>query len=207
MLAFKVKLLLSCFVAIIALVNPIQKVFVITSLQSQFDEASTRLIAIKATITAFIILVFFLLLGEIVFSYAFHVEIYAFQITCGVVLFYNGLSGLQKGMFINVDKNISIKDITAVPIAIPMIAGPATITAAVTFPSHYGHTNTIVSFAAALAINLVFMIYAGQIGKVLTKYNLMNPLVRIFGLIVATIGVQMVLNGIWTFVTELSKTV
>ncbi len=205
MLAFKVKLLLSCFVAIIALVNPIQKVFVITSLQNQFDEASTRLIAIKATITAFIILVFFLLLGEIVFSYAFYVEIYAFQITCGVVLFYNGLSGLQKGMFIKVDKNVSVKDITTVPIAIPMIAGPATITAAVTFPANYGHTNTIVSIAAALAINLVFMLYARNIGKFLSRYNLMNPLVRIFGLIVATIGVQMILNGIWTFVTEIVK--
>lgn len=205
MLAFKVKLLLSCFVAIIALVNPIQKVFVITSLQNQFDETSTRLIAIKATITAFIILVFFLLLGEIVFSYAFHVEIYAFQITCGVVLFYNGLSGLQKGMFIKVDKNVSVKDITTVPIAIPMIAGPATITAAVTFPANYGHTNTIVSIAVALAINLVFMLYARNIGKFLSRYNLMNPLVRIFGLIVATIGVQMILNGIWTFVTEIVK--
>lgn len=207
MLAFKVKLLLSCFVAIIALVNPIQKVFVITSLQNQFDEASTRIIAIKATITAFIILVFFLLLGEIVFSYAFHVELYAFQITCGIVLFYNGISGLQKGMFIHVDKNITIKDITAVPIAIPMIAGPATITAAVTFPAHYGRTNTIVSIAAALAITLIFMVYARHIGKFLSKYNLMNPLVRIFGLIVATIGVQMILNGIWAFVTELSKTI
>lgn len=205
MLAFKVKLLVSCFVAIIALVNPIQKVFVITSLQNQFDEASTRLIAVKATITAFITLIFFLLLGQVVFSYAFHVELYAFQITCGIVLFYNGISGLQKGMFINVDKNISVKDITAVPIAIPMIAGPATITAAVTFPAHYGHTNTIVSIAAALAINLVFMLYARHIGKFLSRYNLMNPLVRIFGLIVATIGVQMILNGIWTFVTEIIK--
>ncbi len=205
MFAFKIKLLLSCFVAIVALINPIQKVFVITSLQSQFDEASTRLIAIKATITAFIILVFFLLLGEIVFSYAFHIETYAFQITCGVVLFYNGLSGLQKGMFVRVDKNVSVKDITAVPIAIPMIAGPATITAAVTFPSHYGHTNTIVSIAAALAINLVFMLYARRIGKFLSRYNLMNPLVRIFGLIVATIGVQMILNGIWTFVIQIMK--
>lgn len=205
MLAFKVKLLLSCFVAIIALVNPIQKVFVITTLQNQFDEVSTRLIAIKATVTAFIILVFFLLLGEVVFSYAFHIEIYAFQITCGVVLFYNGLSGLHKGMFIKLDQNVSIKDITAVPIAIPMIAGPATITAAVTFPSNYGHINTIVSIAAALVINLVFMLYARHIGKFLSRYNLMNPLVRIFGLIVATIGVQMILNGVWTFVTEIIK--
>jgi multiple antibiotic resistance protein len=53
------KLLLSCFVAFVALVNPIQKVFVITSLQQQFDIKSTKIIAVKASITALIILLFF----------------------------------------------------------------------------------------------------------------------------------------------------
>ena len=202
MLAFKVKLLLSCFVAFIALVNPIQKVFVVTSLQQQFDTKSTTLISIKASLTALIILVFFLLVGEVVFNYVFHIELYAFQITCGVVLFYNGITGLQRGEFIKLEKNMTIKDITAVPIAIPMIAGPATITAAVTFPAHYGHTNTIVSIIAALTVNLVFMIYASKIGGFLNRFNLLNPLIRIFGLIVATIGVQMVFNGLLGFIKQ-----
>lgn len=206
MLAFKVKLLLSCFVAFVALVNPIQKVFIITSLQSQFSSKELRLIAIKSTITALIILIFFLLVGEVVFSYAFHIEIYAFQVTCGAVLFYNGISGLQKGDFLNVDKSVTVKDITVVPIAIPMIAGPATITAAVTLPADYGHTNTIVSIVAALAINLVFMIYARSIGGLLSRFNLLNPLIRIFGLIVATIGVQMVFNGLLGFIQTASNT-
>jgi multiple antibiotic resistance protein len=205
MLAFKVKLLLSCFVAFVALVNPIQKVFIITSLQSQFNSKELRIIAIKSTITALIILIFFLLVGEVVFSYAFHIEIYAFQVTCGAVLFYNGISGLQKGDFLNVDKNVTIKDITVVPIAMPMIAGPATITAAVTLPADYGHTNTIVSIVAALAINLVFMIYARSIGGFLSRLNLLNPLIRIFGLIVATIGVQMVFNGLLGFIKAASS--
>ena len=195
------KLLLSCFVAFVALVNPIQKVFVITSLQQQFDIKSTKIIAVKASITALIILLFFYLVGNIVLNYVFRIELYAFQITCGVVLFYNGLSGLQKGMFLKLERNMTIRDISAVPIAMPMIAGPATITAAVTFYADYGHVVTIISIVAALAVNLVFMLYANKIGTVLSKYNLMNPLVRIFGLIVATIGTQMVLNGIRGFVS------
>ncbi len=200
---FNFKLFLSCFVAFVALVNPIQKVFVITSLQQQFDLKSTRVIAYKASLTALIILLFFYLLGNVVLNYVFRIELYAFQITCGVVLFYNGLSGLQKGMFIKMEKNMTIKDISAVPIAMPMIAGPATITAAVTFPSDYGHLTTVVAIVSALAINLVFMLYASNIGKFLSRFNLMNPLVRIFGLIVATIGTQMVLNGIAGFILAL----
>ncbi|MGE0090573.1 MAG: MarC family protein [Bacteroidales bacterium] len=200
------KLLLSGFVAFIALVNPIQKVFVITSIQQQFDKKSTAAISIRSTITALIILIFFLLVGEIVFNYVFRIELYAFQVTCGVVLFYNGISGLQKGIFINLEKNMTIKDITAVPIAIPMIAGPATITAAVTFPSHYGHSNTIIAIIAALLVNLVFMLFASKIGQFLSKLNLMNPLIRIFGLIVATIGVQLIFNGISSFVFDIPRT-
>jgi multiple antibiotic resistance protein len=197
------KLLLGCFVAFVALVNPIQKVFVVTSLRQQFDEKMTKTISVRASFTALLILLFFLLVGRVVFSYVFHIELYAFQITCGVVLFYNGITGLQKGVFFKLDQSMSVKDITAVPIAIPMIAGPATITAAVTFPAEYGQVITIISIVAALCINLIFMVYAGLIDKALSRFNLMNPLVRIFGLIVATIGVQMVFNGIKSFIEVL----
>ena len=204
MLTVYFKLFVSCFVAFVALVNPIQKVFLVNSLQQQFDRKSLKTISIKSTLTALAILILFLLAGQLIFNYVFHIELYAFQITCGVVLFYNGIVGLQNGVFLKFDKNMSIKDITAVPIAIPMIAGPATITAAVTFPAHYGHLITVFSIVVALSINLVFMLYAAKIGGLLNKYNLLNPLIRIFGLIVAAIGVQMILNGISGFISKFS---
>ena len=141
----KFNLILSCFVAILALVNPIQKVLIVTSLQERFSPTELRYISIKSTITAMLILIFFLYLGQVTFSYVFRVELYSFQITCGAVLMYNGLSGLLKGFFMKVDEHIKIADLTTVPIAIPMIAGPATITAAVTFPVQYSRFVTIVS--------------------------------------------------------------
>lgn len=193
-------LIINCFIAMIALVNPFQKVFVVTSLQKQFDIKSTRFISVKATITALLILLIFLFSGQAILHDVFRIEIYAFQVTCGVVLFYNGLNGLQKGTFINIEKQLSLREISAVPIALPMIAGPATITAAVTFPADYGHISTIIAIVLSLGINLIFMIYAAQIGRFLERFNLLNPLVRIFGLIVATIGIQMVLNGLRGFV-------
>ena len=194
------RLIINCFIAMVALVNPFQKVFVVTSLQKQFDIKTTRFIAVKATFTALIILLIFLFAGQAILHDVFRIEIYAFQITCGVVLFYNGLNGLQKGIFINLEKNMTIKDISTIPMALPMIAGPATITAAVTFPADFGNIATIIAIFLSLGVNLLFMIYAAQIGKVLEKFNLLNPLVRIFGLIVATIGTQMVLSGIRGFI-------
>lgn len=199
------KLILSCVVAILALVNPIQKVLIITSLQERFSVRDLRYISIKSTITATLILIFFLYLGDITFTYVFRVELYSFQVTCGAVLMYNGLSGLLKGFFLKVDENIKLADLTTVPIAIPMIAGPATITAAVTFPMQYGRWITIVAILTALVVNLFFMLEARRIGSFLIKYNFMNPLIRIIGLIVATIGLQMVFDGIGVFISSLAR--
>lgn len=198
------KLIISCVVAILALVNPIQKVLIITSLQERFPVRDLRYISIKSTITATLILIFFLYLGDITFTYVFRVELYSFQVTCGAVLMYNGLSGLLKGFFLKVDENIKLADLTTVPIAIPMIAGPATITAAVTFPMQYGRWITIVAILTALVVNLFFMLEARRIGSFLIKYNFMNPLIRIIGLIVATIGLQMVFDGIGVFISSLA---
>lgn len=194
------RILLSGLVAFFALVNPIHKILVITSLQDQFDDKQLRYLSIKSSLTAFVILIFFLFLGELIFNYVFHIQLYAFKVACGVVLFYNGIEGLQKGAFLKIDKNIKLDDILTVPIAMPMIAGPATITAAVTFPAHYGRVITILAIFMAIVLNLLFMLYAKQIGKFLTRLNIMNALIRITGLIVATIGLQLVFDGIANFI-------
>ena len=198
-----VKMILACIVALLALVNPVQKVLIVTSLQERFSPKELRYISIKSSITAALILIFFLFLGEVTFSYVFHVELYSFQITCGAVLMYNGLSGLLKGFFLKVDEHIKLADLT-VPIAIPMIAGPATITAAVTFPVQYGREITIIAILIALVVNLFCMLQARRIGNFLIKYNFMNPLIRIIGLIVATIGLQMIFDGITLFIKTLT---
>ncbi|MBN2175692.1 MAG: MarC family protein [Bacteroidales bacterium] len=197
------KLFLSAFVALFALVNPIHKILVITSLQSHFSEKELKYISLKSSLTALIILIFFLLLSEMIFNYIFHIQLYAFRIICGVVLIFNGLSGLQKGVLLNIDQNLKLTDVTTVPIAIPMIAGPATITAAVTFPAHYGRLVTIIAIVAALTLNLLIMLNSKKIGHVLIKYNFMNALIRITGLFVATIGLQMAFDGITNYIQTL----
>lgn len=197
------KLLLASIVAFFALVNPVHKILVINSLKDNFNDKDLKFLSIKSTITAFVILIFFQVLGELIFDYVFHIELYSFKITCGIVLIYSGLTGLQKGEFLKIDNNIKLVDIANVPIAIPMIAGPATITAAVTFPANYGSIYTAISIFIALALNLILMLFAKKIGKVLIKYNFMSALIRITGLIVATIGLQMILDGIRNFILTL----
>ncbi|MDZ4200281.1 MAG: MarC family protein, partial [Kiritimatiellia bacterium] len=48
----------------------------------------------------------------------------------------------------------------------------------------------------ALLINFGIMRVSKQLGAILSRFNVLGALIRITGLIVMTIGVQMVLTGI-----------
>lgn len=192
--------IISAAVAMLALVNPIQKIFLISSLRENLSDAQIRSIITKSTLIAFVTLIVFLAFGNIIFHYVFHIQLYAFRITCGSVLVYSGLMALNKGVIIQIDKNVRIQDISSVPIAIPMIAGPGTITAAVSFPNEYGAAATIAGIVVALGINFLVMLSARHTGQFLIRHNFMSPLLRIIGLIVATIGIQMMSDGVVDFI-------
>ena len=157
----------------------------------------------RSTRTAFIVLLIFLTLGNQILAYVFNIEIYAFQIMCGVVLAINGLTALQKGVYVQLNKHSTIDDIITVPIAVPMIAGPATITAVTTMPLLYGIWISVAAVTVGMLVNWIVMRKSNVLGAFLNKYNLLNPMSRIFGLIVAAIGVQMILNGLKTFIGTL----
>lgn len=192
---------LSAFIAFLALVNPVQKLFVVFSLQDNYTPKELKWIVTKATITAFLVLIIFLYLGDVILGYVFNMELYAFQVTCGVVLFYNGFLGLQKGSFLKISPETKITDIMVVPIAVPMIAGPATITAVVTMPATYGRATMILAVVVALGVNMLLMRYGSRLANWLVRLNILMPMIRITGLIVAAIGMQMIFNGISTFLS------
>lgn len=201
----EIKLFLSAFFAFLALVNPLQKLFVVMSLQESYTQDDVRKIVNRSNRTALEVLVLFLFAGEIVLNYVFNLQLYAFQTTCGLVLLYNGFMGLQKGAFLSLDGKTRMEDIIAVPIAVPMIAGPATITAVVSMPSIYGKWITVSAVILAIAVNWAIMRYANPISKILTRYNILMPLIRITGLIVAAIGTQMIFNGVKSFLEHLTQ--
>lgn len=198
-----IKLFFIALMTFISLLNPIQKIFVIFSLQDTYDHKSLMTIVNRSTRTAFIVLLIFLTLGNQILGYIFNIDMYSFQIICGIVLAINGLSALQKGAYVQIDKNASIEDIITVPIAVPMIAGPASITAVVTMPLIYGIWISMAALTVGIFINWIVMRNSNLLGTFLNKYNLLNPMSRIFGLIVAAIGVQMILNGLKAFISTL----
>lgn len=186
---------IDCTLALIALINPISKIFLVTTLKENTDNSGLRHLIIKSSIIALAILLTFTFIGNFLLLKFFHIQIYSFKIAGGIVLVFRGFEALNKGLFFELNHKQKLEDLSIVPLASPMIAGPATITAAVSFPAKYGMIITSLSMLAAVTVNLIIMLISPGITGVLSKHNIMGALIRITGLIVATIGVQMILDG------------
>ena len=86
-------------------------------------------------------------------------------------------------------------DLSIVPLAAPLIAGPGTIAISMSTVATNGMLFTVTVIACALVINLVFMLLSRYIGTFLDRIHVIGPLIRISGLIVTAMAVQMILSG------------
>jgi len=180
---------------LLALLNPVSKVSVLAAMASSEEPAALRRVVVKSTWVAGLILVAVMLFGNFILQGIFHVQIYSLRVAGGAVLFITGLNALRKGVFFEQDVHSHFADMAIVPLACPLIAGPATIAASLTLTTHVGKSPLILSLVGALVLNALIMLTSRQISRLLFHFNVLGALIRITGLIVMAIGVQMVFDG------------
>ena len=84
---------LSVFTGFFAIMNPIANTPIFLGLAEGQDQKTKKVIAKQATITAFIIVASFVILGKYIFE-LFGITIPAFKITGGILIFYVGFEML-----------------------------------------------------------------------------------------------------------------
>ena len=105
------------------------------------------------------------------------------------------MKAVSKGRFYEQDDLRAISDISIVPLAAPLIAGPATIAASIAMVPINGLRITLGAITIAIAANMFLMMASQRIGKLLEKIHAIGPIIRITGLIVMAMALQMILNG------------
>jgi len=196
------KNLINITLYLLALINPPSKVFFLSSaIHGPGHFRKLAQVSIRASASAFLILLSFALLGDFMFKQVFHVELYSFQVMGGIVLFASGFKALNKGVFFEADEGERILDLSIVPLASPLIAGPATITGVISFSAEHGMMITLGATLIAILINFVLMLLTEVLYRFLKHYNLIGALIRVTGLVVSTIAVQMVLAGLKAWYT------
>lgn len=187
--------LISTTAYFLALINPASKIFLLSSMQPPYKWKTLWHVCVRSTLVAFFILTVVTTAGNFVLEGIFHVQIYSLNVAGGIILFLVGFNAVQKGRFYEETALKRVSDISIVPLAAPLIAGPGTMTAVISYSSLHGVKVTVLCVTIALTLNLLIMLTSLQIGKFLEKLNVIGPLIRITGLVVTAVAVQMIFNG------------
>ncbi len=190
---------LGVFTAFFAVMNPIANTPIFQGLTEGLDHKEKKKIALRSTLTAFIIVVLFTILGKQIFD-LFDITIPAFKITGGIIIFYVGFEMLlsKKSKVSNNDDNNDHADPSISPLAIPILAGPGTIVTAMNHVTEASLAHlTIVVGVFALMILLTYLAFVLS-DKIVQKIgtNLITVLSKIMGLILAILGTGMVITGL-----------
>ncbi len=195
--------LLITIAGIFVIVNPLTTAFAFMSLTARMSEKRKQEIAMRATKISTGLFFIFALLGGLIFQ-LFGITLAAFRIAGGIILF-----GIAMGMISKRDGGESDKqkkpegdiadDISVIPIAIPFISGPGSIATVMILTSEAPTIyHTLLVFIAVL-ITTVTCYYSMIYSKVIVQYlgdAGKQIITKVFGLILAVISVQFVVNGI-----------
>jgi multiple antibiotic resistance protein len=196
---------LTVFMGFFAIMNPIANTPIFLGLTEEQPANVRRRVAMKAVLTAFILVVIFALLGKVIFQ-LFGITLPAFRIMGGILVAligYQMLHGRQSPVhhLDGKDQQASLEaalGIAVTPLAIPILAGPGTIATAMNYASTRGSGElliTVAAFALLCFITYVFFIYGDRLVRYLGPAGI-GVITRIMGLILAVIGVQMLIAGV-----------
>ena len=186
------QLILKASIAIFGVMDPVGNVPVFMSLTDRMSMKERRAIAVKSVARASLILLFFVFFGNWVLD-AFQISYESFRIASGLVLVFLGFQILF-GFRFNRDAAAE-EDISVVPLAMPLIAGPGTITTAVIFTKEFGYVPTLVGLGVNLLLSLLLFKYAHLVTRLIGRKGSL-VFARVMGLILIAIGVEFARNGI-----------
>jgi multiple antibiotic resistance protein len=200
----EIQFFIFCLTTLFTLINPIGISPILIIMTERFSEKEKINIAKKGSLTAFITLILFSLVGSVIFNF-FGITIEAFQIMGGILFFRNGLRmldskiGRSRTTPAEQEESEESDDIAVSPIGIPLIAGPGAITAAMLLssqtPQLYSYFTLI--FSIFFVLSLVYLILRN--GNVILKLlgtTGIRIIQRLMGLILMVIAVQFVINGV-----------
>ncbi|MBI4457947.1 MarC family protein [Candidatus Uhrbacteria bacterium] len=184
---------LKAFFAVFGVMDPVGNVPPFLSLTGKLDSKARRRLGDKAVVRAAVILTVFVFLGNGILD-AFHISIESFRIAGGIILVLLGLE-IIFGFSLRGESVEAHDDVSVVPLATPLIAGPGTITSAVILAKQYGYAVTLAGIAANLALSMILFRKADTILRLLgTKGTLMFA--KVMGLILVAIGVEFIRSGL-----------
>lgn len=203
------ELFIYLFFALFSVLNPIGTVPIFVGLTQHDDSRERSRISLWTSINVSIILLIAFFIGQYVLSF-FGITINALRITGGIIIASSGFSLLsgkfskKKGINKKVQTDIQNRnDIALTPLAMPMLAGPGSISLLIAFyQEHHSTEDMIVSSLAIITVSLAIYIVlrsAHYLSKILGASGII-AISRIVGFLTIAIGVQYIISSILSII-------
>lgn len=187
-----ISLFLTAFIPIFVAIDAFGLAPVYIGLVEPFPKERQRVILAQSVITAFLIGVMFVFLGKSVFQFL-GITVSDFKVAGGVILLILSIHDL---VFKSVDYRKSTSDtVGVVPLGMPLIMGPGTLTAITVLTDSVGVWPTFFSLVANLIIIFIVCIMSRRIVRVIGKGG-SEGLSKIANLMLAAIAVMIIRSGI-----------
>ena len=194
------------FMAFFAIMNPISNLPAYMALVADDSQKISRKIAFRSLLIAFVIITVFIFSGDFIFK-VFGITIVSFRIAGGIlvaVIGYHMINGNHSPSYKGMEQQAVNSDpmsIAISPLAMPLFAGPGTITTALSL-ANGGLQNqliTVLAFAILCVITYLLLRSAKQIAGFLGE-NLMKIITKMMGLLLFSIGIQMIIVSVQTLI-------
>jgi multiple antibiotic resistance protein len=182
-----------CFFPMFVAVDAIGILPLFMHLTEGIDPRSVRRIIVQSMITALVVALVFLAVGQWIFHYL-GITVADFLIAGGILLFTISVIDV-----ITVEKRVAQVDadsLGAVPIGVPLIVGPAVLTTIFVLVGEYGLAPTVAATVVNIIIAGAVFWLAGPINRVLGRSG-SRALSKLAGILLDAIAVMMERKGVF----------
>jgi len=187
------ELFLKAFIPLFVAIDPIGLAAVFLALGQGAPPEQRRRIAKQATWTGGGVALLFLFLGQSIFT-AIGITTSDFQIAGGLILFILAARDLIHSAAEEPAK--LAEDFGVVPLGMPLIAGPASITTLILLAQTLGLAVTLAALAANLMLIILAFAYSERLVRLISSTGL-RAISKIISMLLAAIAISMIRKG-WT---------
>lgn len=200
-----IDLFISAFVTLFVVIDPPGCAPIYASLTTGANAAQRRSMAIRATLIAGFILVFFAMFGEGLLSFL-HIDLDSFRIAGGIMLFVIAIDMVFEKRTERREQRAEklmatpeVEDVSVFPMAMPMLAGPGSIASVMLLVSQNdGLDRAFIIFAALLLVlllTLAALLLAGPFMRLIGNKG-EAVITRLLGVLLAALAAQFVIDGL-----------
>jgi multiple antibiotic resistance protein len=197
--------------SLVSVLNPIGAVPMFISFTSNRTPEEIKKISIKCTFYVFLILIVAFVSGNVIIDF-FGISIHSMKVAGGIIMLLSGVSFInnKRDTHKGINQKVKIEaiekeDISFTPLAMPLLAGPGSMSYLVSLNfADKNLTQILIVFLAIFivcSIILLILLSSRYFAKLIGTSGLM-ALSRLMGFFVMCIGVELIYTGVKHFIMQ-----